>query len=474
MEIKYQKDYKKSSVVLSSDPELDLDAYPVRMLQYHTAESLLPCSLQCMDNQTEFCYDITAKESLREHLQHQKVKAADLREILEGFMRMLSDTEMFLLDADQILLQPELIFYNREKNCLQFCWFPGDPQEIYLQFRNLMEYLLPLLDHGDAEAVRIGYGIYRTSMEAGFHVEHIKEQLYREQEEREIRQEQIQEESEETAEPTEHRQERAQAMHSFFEVSDEEIQADAEKSQGEKSGKTSGSMFLLAVLWAAALLGVCVLRCLGYLTFLTFPILLGGFLVVLALLFINGFFSRKRKNKGKEKEQTEGKGFKQNAMAQASIQWPGKKVVEPEEIQHFYSQKQQPEENPPLWGSEDHRETSDLQQGNLEDTQPLPTQLHSVVRLRSQSPDKRPDLTLPRDWAMIGKNADMADVVINWPTISRIHAKFCKVEQDFYLTDLNSMNGTWINGTAISGQGSCKVEVGDVIRFADAEYILEV
>ncbi len=476
MEIQYQKDYKKSCVLLTPDPKLDLDSYPVRMLQYHTSDVLLPCSLQSMDNRTEFCYDITAKESLQDHLLHQKVKACDLRELLEEFIRMLSETEMFLLDADQILLQPELVFYDKENHHLQFCWFPGEKTEIYLQFRNLMEYLLPLLDHRDDEAVRIGYGVYRCLMEPGFHIEQIKAQLYRGQRETEVEQEDIptereeREEREESRESSEHSRERAQAIRSFFEESDEDLE-EAEKKQPGKSGKRSG---LLVILWAAAFLGVCVLRCLGYLTFLTFPVLLCGFLIVLALLLVNEFLISKKKKDAPVDGQTQKKGLHQGSMAQASIQWPGKKVVEPEEIRQMYSQGQEQAEAADAGGQEAIRESAFSGQGHLDDTQPLPTQVRSVIRLRSQSPDKRPDLELQRDWAMIGKNADMADVVIDWPTISRIHAKLCKVEQDFYLTDLNSMNGTWVNGTAIAGQGGCKVEAGDVIRFADAEYVLEV
>ena len=44
-------------------------------------------------------------------------------------------------------------------------------------FRDLTEYILPLLDHEDSKAVMLGYGIYRRALEDSFHLEYIKKEL---------------------------------------------------------------------------------------------------------------------------------------------------------------------------------------------------------------------------------------------------------------------------------------------------------
>ena len=49
------------------------------------------------------------------------------------------------------------------------------------QLRDLMEYLLPKLDHEDQEAVLLGYGVYRKILEPGFQLEDIKEAIYHEE-----------------------------------------------------------------------------------------------------------------------------------------------------------------------------------------------------------------------------------------------------------------------------------------------------
>ena len=58
---------------------------------------------------------------------------------------------------------------------------PGYDKDIKEQFQLLTEYILPKIDHEDSEAVILGYGVYRRTMENSFHLEHIKEELYRKQ-----------------------------------------------------------------------------------------------------------------------------------------------------------------------------------------------------------------------------------------------------------------------------------------------------
>lgn len=58
---------------------------------------------------------------------------------------------------------------------------PGYEKDIKEQFQLLTEYILPKIDHQDQDAVILGYGVYKRAMEDSFHLEHIKEELYKTQ-----------------------------------------------------------------------------------------------------------------------------------------------------------------------------------------------------------------------------------------------------------------------------------------------------
>src|ERR1043165_5832084 len=56
----------------------------------------------------------------------------------------------------------------------------------------------------------------------------------------------------------------------------------------------------------------------------------------------------------------------------------------------------------------------------------------------------------------------IADVVIDDPEISRRHALVRVVGDDVEIDDLDSLNGTWVNGRRI--HGTMRLRPGDVVR----------
>jgi pSer/pThr/pTyr-binding forkhead associated (FHA) protein len=64
----------------------------------------------------------------------------------------------------------------------------------------------------------------------------------------------------------------------------------------------------------------------------------------------------------------------------------------------------------------------------------------------------------------IGRHAE-ADIVIPLNSISREHARIFPHEEEFIIEDLNSTNGTYVNGVRIS---RCILRHNDLIRIGDA------
>lgn len=71
----------------------------------------------------------------------------------------------------------------------------------------------------------------------------------------------------------------------------------------------------------------------------------------------------------------------------------------------------------------------------------------------------------------IGSLSTYMDYVIERDTVSRFHAKLIKQGDCFFLTDLNSTNGTKVNGHTLEIQEQRQLTDGDRIAFADVEYL---
>lgn len=71
----------------------------------------------------------------------------------------------------------------------------------------------------------------------------------------------------------------------------------------------------------------------------------------------------------------------------------------------------------------------------------------------------------------VGSMPEYMDYVIDRDTVSRFHAKFFEQDGCVYLMDLNSTNGTRVNGRELNVRDRVLLSEGDRILFADAEYI---
>lgn len=62
----------------------------------------------------------------------------------------------------------------------------------------------------------------------------------------------------------------------------------------------------------------------------------------------------------------------------------------------------------------------------------------------------------------VGRRPD-CEIVIDEPSVSALHARFESRNHAWYLTDLGSTNGTFVNGHPVAG--SVYVETDDVVQF---------
>ena len=63
------------------------------------------------------------------------------------------------------------------------------------------------------------------------------------------------------------------------------------------------------------------------------------------------------------------------------------------------------------------------------------------------------------------------DACLKSAAVSRIHARIVREGEEYLIEDLNSKNGTWVDGELLNYKERRKLKKNDRIRFADEEYI---
>ena len=92
------------------------------------------------------------------------------------------------------------------------------------------------------------------------------------------------------------------------------------------------------------------------------------------------------------------------------------------------------------------------------------------LTLISMNARERNSVVLVNDSYLIGKLKSKVDIYIDDASVSRIHARIQKEENEYYLCDMNSTNGTYLNGRRLGIQEKVPIHVSDEITFAGLGY----
>lgn len=74
---------------------------------------------------------------------------------------------------------------------------------------------------------------------------------------------------------------------------------------------------------------------------------------------------------------------------------------------------------------------------------------------------------IDKDVFLLGRLEEAVDYVINSNAVGRVHARIQKIDNSYFLTDLVSKNGTYINGVKLVGNESYKLKNGSEIKIAN-------
>lgn len=79
--------------------------------------------------------------------------------------------------------------------------------------------------------------------------------------------------------------------------------------------------------------------------------------------------------------------------------------------------------------------------------------------------------TVIKEITTIGRNPSVCDLVIEETGVGRIHAEVHNTDQKFYIKDLQSLNGTLVNGRRITSNQYFELKSGDQIKIGQSEVI---
>lgn len=415
----YRRDLQHCYLVMYSQLHNENTGYAKYMIVENEISGLLPCSYKRIDDHILYYYDITSHISLRERLNQKKIEGEEMLFLLNSLLDVLSNIDEYLLSADAICLELDCIFIDAKMENINFCYFPDESEDIGKKIQKLFEELLPFLNHQRTDSIHLGYDIFHYLIKNSFSLDGLKEELNR------LSRREIENKKYQTAD--EHIEQEKNVEREIDTIFEEEDSENQKKFYGIEIG-----IALLCIIYLFS--GWYIWKNLkGYIICWGVVGIIIGSVACFIWLICKKVFD--------------------------------KKVVIEEDSKIEYTENNCEEETELL---------SELVGVNME-TEVLSKKIwNHIYLLEEKYTDTPKQYELGKNEVqIIGRFHETADIILENSSISRMHARIRREENRFYLSDLNSRNGTWVNGKELIGMQEIEIRIDDEIRFAEEIYSLK-
>ncbi len=433
MQVSYERNVKGSFMVVEGSGEPS--AYEEQMLRENQVMVLLSFFTLCMDKKIQYWYDITGKTSFRDYVEQEGLSADLIRKFFTRLKTAFDRMSRYLIDPDHILLNPDTIFLERVPADFRvfLAYNPLDKGDVPSGIVTVTEFLTEQIEKGDSAITDLCFSLYDASLKETDAFEAVLAVLktFAPEEKVEKPKTQALPAGEADFIPPIVREEPVRKSGGWFRGRREEEYTDEEDIEEESGPDRGSSRQADESAWEEA----------------------------------------RRPSEieedpwgveDEEEEETGGSFLDRLGAAFAGLFSSLGAQTKKKALNLFPVKREDPE-------SLDFEYDAD-------DTLDQPTVLLSQAteecggKLLYEGNGSEQDYVLSKEVFRIGSQDESNDAVLHSAVVSRHHARITKTNGDYFIEDLNSRNGTYVNGKMLSYRENVKLKRMDVITFADVVY----
>lgn len=408
MEIEYERNLAGSYMKAAAAGD---ESFDEKIMLKNKMPGLLKVEKSYVDGKGIYWYDISGYQSLAVMSELKKLDINFIEKFILTLCDQIEILERNLMDIDCLLLDPDTIFVSNQDESIRYVIYPEVFDSLSVYVRDIIEFMLTKLDHGDKENVQPAYDIYQKTLDADYSILDIREMILK------------------------RRQEAAREQANYETIADAElpeISPDEAEIINDTGDKKENAFFKKLADIIEDYLGINI-----------------------------------REWSGSRKKSADKDGVKEKNVRESRILSPIPR-----------RKKEKKQDDAIIIEPEEYKEED--KEGKPEQTYEPVRQIHPTVCLTDyrehpqglllyEGYEGLGNISITGQETRIGQSEDM-DAVIAKSTISRIHASIAMEEGEFYLSDMNSSNGTFVNDKPVAYREKRRLKSNDIVRFADVKY----
>ncbi len=413
MKTKYIRDFRHNYLVIKKE-DSGQDGYLIKMITENSIDGLIPCQERMINGESLLYYDITSRQSIQSILEAQPLQMRHLQKLFSGLRTISEVMEKFLLNPEDLLLLPEFVYMDMATWQYSFIYYPEKTGEENISLRDLNEFFMRHMDSENMPLVEAVYQMADLLNRQQFVLDELIT-WFQENYDEECMEERIQEQNETMTQPNWNQgtQGTAQEM-SWNESIQEQHGSESRMIQGKGQEQKDN--------WNSAVRETTM-------SYVRFP--------------------------ETEKKKSPWKRFVEWVLPNSKWKRKGHTADSSRYIR--YQDITEPEKTP--------------EPDEYGHTVFIPWVENSDNKLYGIGKSNKYHIPLQKLPITVGKMAGAVDLVLNDQSVSRLHARISRDGNRFFITDLNSTNGTFRNGMRLEPNASEIIEPGDEIGIGKLKFI---
>jgi len=507
LEQKLQFNYENSSsasyLTVLVDDSIKIKRFQIEMIACNTIKGIVPVDIRNKNNSTWLYYDITSKQALAQYLSRKKLTKAEFAGVLSDMVSVLIKSSAYLLSEKGFLLHEDYIYINPSTGEICFIYLPFDTEEnqIY-SFRDfVIKMIVKLATIEEKEAGNFLQRILAAVRQDNFSLSEflallneiksekaaiLNNQVYPEKEtftklergkpkvlktiETNIKRSPGISKSEMKLLIPGSRQKETQLA--------PEKKAESKQTNNENALKGSNTILIAALLQVLVIIGVILVA--GYLKQITQDTIAAYGGTGIILFSIDFMLLRKLFERDNKASETDNNDASSKKPAKSSEHVNSKLNMSKREIRNDTVKSvdkdgdftfKEPADKSIQPYTVDFPVGSQMYSQSISDeTALLDINMLKYPQLQRRSDGMLESINITKQNFIIGRLKDQADHVLENNSVGKLHAEIILRDGEYFLIDLNSRNGTYINGVRIPSNIEQAINSNDRITFANAEF----
>lgn len=161
-DVEIKHDIYKNYMVVHGEQQSD---YMVKMLDGKQINGFLNLEVRSLNEKFEYYYDITGMENVLQKSRREKWDYSSYRRLITQLLTTIGNSKKYMLVAERFVLMPEYMFCSLQDDSLSLCYSWNYEKSINIQLTELFAYFLNEVDYKDQAAVELAYAFYDVSRE---------------------------------------------------------------------------------------------------------------------------------------------------------------------------------------------------------------------------------------------------------------------------------------------------------------------